>query len=103
MFFDIVIGRCEKWQHTDCANTEATQCNLEGLYSPRQWKATLQEAKDYCSQNSDCAGITKDSNGYEPRKGPSVYYNAAALELWKCKGYYLYIFWTSIYILTKMF
>ena len=92
LIFNIVSRSGGHWEHTDCILTEATECNLEGTYSPRQWKTTLQEALDYCKQNSDCTGITRVSNGYEPRKGPNAYYNAAAMELWRLKGYYFYKF-----------
>ena len=82
----------------NCADGSATDCNLEGVYDPRQWKNTLEEAKSYCAQHSDCQGITRDNNGYEPRRGPSVYYNLAAHELWLCEG----IHWPCSYHINRL-
>ena len=56
------------------------------MYIPREWKATLDEAKAYCNQHPDCQGITRDSEGFEPRRGPIVNYDVAAHELWLCTG-----------------
>ena len=68
------------------------------MYDPRQWKNTLDEAKAYCQQQSDCQGITRDNGGYEPRRGPSVYHNVAARELWLCTG----IHWPCSYHRNKL-
>ena len=47
---------------------------------------TLEEAKTYCEEHSDCRGISRDNNGYEPRRGLDVNNNVIAHELWLCKG-----------------
>ena len=89
--FILVNNRCKSYEYRncDCKNSENSQnskCNLGGVYSPRQWKETLNEAKEYCEQHSDCKGITNDNNGYEPGKGPGVGMHFAAHELWLCRG-----------------
>ena len=77
---------CDSYTYFNCDNGSATECNLGGVYSPRQHKNTLDEAKTYCERNADCKGITRDNGGYEPRRGPSVYRHVAAHELWLCTG-----------------
>ena len=90
--FVFLAGRltaCEEYSYRNCQDGSAIECNLAGVYSPRQWKETLQEAKNYCDQNSSCRGITRDDNGYEPRRGLDVNNHDSAHELWLCKGEYL--------------
>ena len=76
----------EGYEYINCDEGFDSTCNLEGDYYPRQWKSTLDEAKEFCSENSDCRGITRDNGGYEPRTGPGVNYYVAAHELWLRKG-----------------
>ena len=88
-FTIILAGRltaCEEYRHINCHDGSAEECNLAGVYAPRQWKNSLKEAKEYCRKHSDCRGITRDDNGYEPRRGLDVSYHANAYELWLCKG-----------------
>jgi hypothetical protein len=77
---------CEPYEYFNCDDGSATECSLVGEYFPRQWKNTLDEAKEYCAQHSDCRGITLDNGGYEPRRGPEVEIHVAAHELWLCTG-----------------
>ena len=80
------LTACEEYRHINCLDGSAEECNLAGVYAPRQWKNSLKEAKEYCRKHSDCRGITRDDNGYEPRRGLDVSYHANAYELWLCKG-----------------
>ena len=88
-FTIILAGRltaCEEYRHINCLAGSAEECNLAGVYAPRQWKNSLKEAQEYCRKHSDCRGITRDDNGYEPRRGLDVSYHAKAYELWLCEG-----------------
>ena len=89
--FVIIVAsqNCKAFEYFNCQSGNSgndRKCNLGGVYSPRQWKKTLNEAKAYCKAHSDCRGITRDNGGYEPRKGPSASFHVAAHELWLCKG-----------------
>ena len=81
------VKRCKNYEYRNCdvAGAYYTKCNLEGEYSPRQWKSTLKEAKQFCERHLDCKGITRDNNGFEPRKGPGVGNHVAARKLWLCR------------------
>ena len=77
---------CEEYKYRNCTNNVDAECNLSGVYSPRKYKKTLNEAKQFCEENKDCRGITRDDNGYEPRRGLDVNNYEVAHELWLCKG-----------------
>ena len=72
--------------YRNCTKNTDAECNLSGVYSPRKYKKTLDEAKQFCEENTDCRGITRDDNGFEPRRGLDVNNYEVAHELWLCKG-----------------
>ena len=77
--------KCSWNEYRNCEDDPDAECNLSGEYSSRKWMKTLGGAKKVCEKDPDCGGITRDANGYEPRKGPKIGYHARAHELWLCK------------------
>ena len=73
-------------EYRNCSGALNLYCEMGGMYFPRQWKTTFDEALTFCENNFDCRGIVRGDGGYEPRKGPIIESNAMAHELWLCKG-----------------
>ena len=78
------IIHCHDWSYLNCMDTPRAECDLQGVYEPRQWKPTLQEATNWCLIHVDCIGIVRSEDGYEPRKGPNAANNPSAYEAWWC-------------------
>ena len=75
---------CYEWSYVDCIDNPYAECDFGGVYTPRKWKPTLQEATDFCLSDESCKGITRSDDGYEPRKGPMQPSNPNAYEAWYC-------------------